>query len=347
MLRLARVVRTSAIAAAVGTLVLGAGASVASAAADSIAVSITPTPQAASLPLDIVVSGVESSQFDEALVTYKPAGGACAATPAADSGTAVTVNANASGDPNQFGEGPWAYTSDHVVPGSGLAPEENVASGLPVGSYLVCAWLVERLAGAVVAATETTFTVAPAEGSITVLGPPSTVYTDSQLVWKVNWTVNSPAWIAADAVGRATYVCPAGPNDITKAEYATGRYFALSPTEPGGHATDIGPGSTQQATSTGTSYLDMTSFVVQFSAGTIYDQGPYVECVWLTTNNGGADVLYGPVTRHFTITKAWEDAECRSTYKAWLKHHPRASGSQRRAEGAMLQRLHSCRRSTV
>jgi hypothetical protein len=58
--------------------------------------------------VEITAGGVESNLSDEGTVKYKPAGGACAATPTADSGTAVVVNTNAAGDPNEFAEGPWA-----------------------------------------------------------------------------------------------------------------------------------------------------------------------------------------------------------------------------------------------
>jgi hypothetical protein len=155
-------------------------------------------------------------------------------------------------------------------------PESNLPAGLPAGSYLVCGWLTEPPSYGVLATTETTFTVAPAQGSITVLGPASTVYASSQLAWKVNWSANAPSFIAAAVVARAAYVCPANPNDITKAEYNSGRYYALSVTsEQSPASTDVGPGSNVQAVST--TEIGMADQLIPFTGGTIVGEGPYVE----------------------------------------------------------------------
>jgi hypothetical protein len=103
---------------------------------------------------DVIVNAMGStdSSFPGGSVsmTYKPAGGSCAATPDADSGTALDIN--------PFGQpSPGAQTLGAV--GDFTAPG--------IGSYLVCAWLTDG-DGNVDATAQAIQMVVPYQASLTV-----------------------------------------------------------------------------------------------------------------------------------------------------------------------------------
>lgn len=91
-------------------------------------------------PFDIDVSGDAYDANAVIDATYKPAGGACAATPAADTGTPTASSVGLGGEP--------AYTA-------------TAASQLQLdaGSYMECVWLVDAQTGMVLAHDSAVFLV--------------------------------------------------------------------------------------------------------------------------------------------------------------------------------------------
>jgi hypothetical protein len=350
--------RVAVLAVVVGLALLGGGASAAD--ADSIALSVSPTPQTAQLPLTVTASGVESSMLDQDFVTYKPAGGTCAATPNQDGGTGVLVSTDTSADPNYASvNGPWAFTDDEPEDANGHV------LALPAGSYLLCGWLTDDNAN-VVATTQLTFTVAPAQASLTQTGPPSTVATVSESMWTVDWSANSPSWLSVVLAnpGRPSgFTCPARPSDIPSEDYPRWAYSPTGDGNDGVPAEVIGPGTVGDA-DTGTVSIDANVS----AAGHLVLFGPYVECAWIyastqendidASQQDDSQILVGPITTHFTVvppgtptapavSHAWTHARCRSTYTAWSKQHKHATRAQKKAEAAKLRSQHGCPASSL
>lgn len=363
--------RVAMLAVVAAVAALGGGAS--AAYADSITLSVSPAPQTAQLPLTVTASGIESSVEHQDYVTYKPAGGTCATTPDQDSGTGILVSTDTSADPNYASvNGPWAFTF--------MEPED--ANGhvlaLPAGSYLLCGWLTDGtsppLTGAdIVATTQLTFTVAPAQASFTLTGPPSVVDTVGESMWAVDWTANSPSWLSvvlADSGAPKGFACPARPSDIPSEAYTRWAYSPTGDGDDGVPAEFIGPGS---VVDTGTGSVSIDANVS--AAGQLVLFGPYVECAWIyastqmndldASQQDDSDVLYGPVTRHFDVeppgstgagtgttgsgggSHAWTRARCKSTYTTWTRQHRHATRPQKKAEAAKLRKQHGCAASSL
>ncbi len=163
-------------------------------AADTIALG-APADVIEGQAFDIDVSGDAYDANAVIDATDKPAGGACAATPTADTGTPTASSVNPSGEP--------IYTA-------------TVASQLQLdaGSYLECVWLVDAQTGNVLAHDSTVFLVQALDATVR---PVFRALLDAGQTIAVNATAELPANVSTTVVvdvlhGPAGAQCASNPD---------------------------------------------------------------------------------------------------------------------------------------
>jgi hypothetical protein len=163
---------------------------VASADTTSIAVSVPPLEGRA---FDVNATGTSYDPGSIVDATYKPAGGTCAPTRDADTGTSVDPEENASATHT------GAYNTgmgSHLL----LAP----------GSYLFCGWLYDQATSVVLARTQTIVNVAPVHAALQLHVPAATAGT-YPVTLDVTIDSGVPVTAIVDEMPKTASGCPKAP----------------------------------------------------------------------------------------------------------------------------------------
>ena len=286
--RTARILATAATAATVA-LAFGATGSLAD-GGTTITLSVSPAPQTALLPLTVTASGEISNDINELFATYKPAGGGCAATPSADTGT-VIPEALTGTNPTLPPGTPQPYSVNDNGDGRG-----NLLT-LPAGNWLLCGWVTDGPPGDVLATTQTPFTVQPFAGSLSFSGPPSVVMTRAQLASTLAYSANSPSYLIVDlqhpGMSNPLAPCSAKPGEEnSRADEISGPDLVSG--------FEVGPESNTSFGPTGVWPVNVDQWAFDRFSGALID-GPYLECAWLTSDSAAMNVVAGPVSHAFQV----------------------------------------------